>query len=272
MTQKKKTAFTLIELAIVIVIIAIVISMVVGRSYLIGVANLVNLRSISASSPIYEISDNTLWLDVSNKNAFTPYPSDRTIVGSWTDSSPYLETNIAFTTALGDGPEFIFDSVDGLPALYFDGGDRIDSASVEAFNLSGPDRSTIFVVVKKYTQSVNADTFRRTNFKFELDASSLKIENNGIAVGNYPANFLDKWNIIVGRNSDGVGDIRVNGINITMTDTDMTGVMTGSSVMDVGKDLTGNIREIIIFKRALDNDEIVDIESYLSNKWQIDID
>ena len=71
----------------------------------------------------------------------------------------------------------------------------------------------------------------------------------------------------------GSGIIRVNGTTLT-TNASMNGSHTIPSTdnISIGEGFNGQMREILTFKRALTDDEIDDIERYLSNKWQIDLD
>lgn len=287
--KSNRQAFSLIEMAIVITIVSLIVGFIITKSSLIGVANLTSLRSISLSSPIYNIPDNTLWLDVSAKSAFTPYPSDKTNIDSWTDSSPNLENNIEFVQATqANQPEFIFDSIDGLPALYFDGNDSVHSSSdIFGFNIAATNQITIFLVQKYYSplhnsQSLTWDSGASNNIEIKAPGPSGSIDfafgdvsADGSSSATAPANFRDNWRITTFRKSaSGVGLIRANASDLVMVDSTMTSDFD-ASVSDnikIGETLNGAIREILIYKRALSNDEILDIETYLSRKWQIDID
>ena len=87
---KKKTAFSIAEFGVVILVIGIIIALVSVSSSLIRVANLSKLRQISASSPIYDIGDVSIWLDVASKEAFSTYPEHGDEVSSLFSTSPFL--------------------------------------------------------------------------------------------------------------------------------------------------------------------------------------
>ena len=287
-----KTAFTLLEMSLVVLTISFILLFCLGRSYLIGTANITNLRKIAASSPIYDIPDNVLWLDIAQSSAFAVYPKDKDFISSWTDSSPYLDKNVTFSqTAIDNNnkPKFLFDTVDSLPSLYFDGNDVLNSAtSITGFKMGQPNQITIFLVQKYYSPLHSSEAISwdsGSNNKVSVKASEINgliyfefgdtSDSGGISSAASGNNFPNKWNIItLKRSTAGVGSIRVNGSPLSMADSGMANSFDVSGIdnLSIGQNLNGALREIIIYKRDLNDMEITDIEKYLSNKWKINID
>lgn len=289
----KIQAFTIAELSIVLLIIAIIIGGVLASRNMLTSARLSTLRSISAKSPIYDIPDNTFWLDVAAKRAFTGYPSNGNTISSMFDVSPNLNTNINLVQATAaNRPKFVFDTVDGLPLIRYDGVDDILASSVPIFGyqLAVPNQVTL-LVVQKFSNGSNS-TFawnqnggnNRFSIHAPLSSGGLmyfdfgNISAGGRINSSAPANFDNTWKILTfvrGTGASNNAQIRINGVNFyTATMTSLLNIDT-STILNIGAGLgasTLDLREIILFKRELSAAEITDIENYLSVKWKINID
>lgn len=285
MKNNKKTAFTVVELSIVLLVMALVIGMTLGGNAILRTAKLTNLRSISAKSPIYDIPDNTFWLDVTAKDAFDSYPQNDDSISSMYDVSPNLENNINLTQGTGSSqPTFVYDSVDGLPYLSFDGGDSlVDTQSRSVVDFSGVNQATIILVLRNITGANIIFNFRDgsnnrlsthcpfgSTMYFDFGICCSAANRTSVAT---PSDFSNNWKIVSLVKYSASGIIRVDGATIA-TNSSMSGSHTLPSTDDIsiGDDFNGNLREVLTFKRGLNSDEIEDIERYLAHKWQIDLD
>ena len=68
--KNKVSAFTLIELSAVIVIIGILIAGVMGATGLVKKSKIAAAQSLTKASPISGITDNALWLESSGESSF----------------------------------------------------------------------------------------------------------------------------------------------------------------------------------------------------------
>jgi prepilin-type N-terminal cleavage/methylation domain-containing protein len=131
--KKYKTAFSLIEISVVMVIIAILIS---------GVSSGIDLyddykhkiaQKITKNSRVGRINDLELWLETTLDESLSTGTStfvdksnfnNEESIGRWKDVNPNtlaIDRNNAIQTSLINQPKYIRKAINGLPALYFDG-------------------------------------------------------------------------------------------------------------------------------------------------------
>jgi prepilin-type N-terminal cleavage/methylation domain-containing protein len=109
----KPSAFSLLELSIVILIIGLLIAGVIGSKHIIKKSRISSAHSLTNSAPINSITDNALWLESSyDDRAFTDETTDNSNnniedgdnLTSWVDSS--YNQNKPTITAVGNGPTY----------------------------------------------------------------------------------------------------------------------------------------------------------------------
>lgn len=158
--MRKRSAFSLIELSIVILIIGILIAGITQSSRLIKQTRLKTARSLTQSSPVAGISDLLLWYETSLESSFDDsVQTDGGIISAWYDNNPQSTSKLNATPTLTvngvswtacdntNGPTFrenIFNL--GIPAVRFDGTD--DCLNFDGSGLIG-NNYTIFVVEQK---------------------------------------------------------------------------------------------------------------------------
>ncbi len=278
-----KKAFSVIELSIAILIISIIIGIFSGKKYLNKQAALSNLRSISASSPVYDIGENVLWLDISSKSSFENYPLNGDEVSLIKNSAPDPKNDFELVQNSSSAkPEFTTDSFDNLPLIRFDGNDSlISSKEIIGFDIVKPSQFTIFIVQKYYSPNhlakiISWDDNIGDELIIKATNSSAAIEFifGGSGVSQSVSNFQNIWNIIsIQQSALNIAKIRVNGSLILSSSLiGGSGMLSSNSYLKIGDGLNGDLREIVIFKKELSSDEVVDMERYLSNKWKIDLD
>jgi prepilin-type N-terminal cleavage/methylation domain-containing protein len=304
-----KSAFSLIELSIVILIIGILVAGVTQGSRLIKAFKLSNARTLTQSSPVHSIKGLSFWLDAAsettilNRDGSTDI-DDEDFISSW-DNSSLLDTGstACIQATQANQPQYISDAINGMPAI------QLNSDSTNAglaCNLSTlPDAShTIFIVLKFISSSsdilsyffqiksnspeniIELGFFTNTTATavFSLHTASgssadpmgevLEERNNAAIITKY--NKVDPAGL---RANDGLAEFKINGaFGVSGT--------SDSSILDslinpeliIGAEsgetnyFTMNIGEIIIFDRALKVQEREDIEKYLSQKWAIKLD
>ena len=149
----KKTAFSLIELSIVILIIGILIAGVTQSSRLIREIRFAGAQSITQSSDIASIADLAIWLETTSEKSFTTArPEDGDAIQTWNDINPKisdtLKTN-AIQATLGNRPIYKAGAINNLPALRFDGVD--DSMTIADGFDNDTESATLFLVWKSNT-------------------------------------------------------------------------------------------------------------------------
>ena len=122
-TSLRKSAFSLIELSIVILIVGILVAGVTQGSRLIRSFKLSNARTVTNSSPVQSIKDLVLWLDATAENKIlnrdgSSYIDNEEYVSSWKDSNVQnLGTTPCVQNTADEQPQYISDAINGIPAI-----------------------------------------------------------------------------------------------------------------------------------------------------------
>ena len=101
-----RSAFTLIELSIVLIIIGLLVSGVVAGKIIIDKAKLTSARSATKSSVVPQIEDLVLWLDAAGEDVLLDDSGDVVAdggeVASWLDINPQKDRRNNATQATAD--------------------------------------------------------------------------------------------------------------------------------------------------------------------------
>jgi prepilin-type N-terminal cleavage/methylation domain-containing protein len=293
--MKKHSAFSLIEISVVILIIGILVAGVAQGSRLIAQMRLASARALTQSSPVPSIADLSLWLETtSEKSLDDADQEDGNFVDNWYDINPQLSTKINFKqTTPTNQPTYKSTLINGLPAIQFNGDDFLTLSTTQKYqDVTGIDQVTIFAVTKATTLSSNVFFVGKSTSDIFRISSHFPFDNNqfvfdfgqccdaGISRlnGTYLSSYSNRANIIVWQKKSALGIVRANGTQIlnsgmtgAFSSSDMDSAITfnlGSAIVS-GYYLNGYIAEFIMFRRALKADEISDIEKYLGKKWGI---
>lgn len=286
LTSKKKQAFSLIELSIVILIVGIIIAGTIQASTMISKAKLRSARSLTMSSPVSSIKDLMVWFETSLESSISSSQrQDGAAVTTWYNNNKQILGN----HASGSNPIFYETAFNGgIPGIRFDGDDYL---AFDGRFFSGSDY-TVFVVEQKRDDSSN-------NYFITVQAtgSSNSFFHFGYALNNriglrQSSNDMDYISSVF--EYDHPNQIRIHtgmlkqsvghkywlngGLTAEQTNTNKTplNTVTSSSSGKIGhyagsQYYTGDVAEVIIFSRALKNEERQAIESYLSQKYDVNI-
>lgn len=290
--KKKRFAFSLIELSIVILIVGIIVAGISQSSRLVGAMRLNSARATTQSSDISSIKDLVLWLEATSDKSFTTdLPDDGTDIEQWNDINPQIvaaaRTN-ALQATLGKKPIYTAKAINGLPALKFDGsasylsvadGFDGDSRTITAFvvwrsvSLPGVDGA----IIEKWSGSSGYSYVLRltpTNFyAANYDGS------NAATATSTTGPSISTPRVVSFTVSYGVSNtIWVNGSQeASNSNTSVNGDTRNDSALYIGARggestySNGYIGEIIIFSRALKSEERSAVEKYLGRKWGIKV-
>ena len=231
-----KNAFTILELSIVVVISAVLVVIGYAGKKSIELAKITNAINLTAQSDIKNNDNLVLWLETSIMNRENKENDD---IKTWRDLS---KNGITFK-ANSPYPNFKKDkSFSGIKGIYFDGLSYFQSD--ETLNLR---KYTAFVVSKP------DNTNNTPIFDSGILAKSNEISNNMIvAIKN---NGSKKY--IKRGNTSNFEEIANSDI-----------LNSRPSKFYIGNDgFKGEILEIIIFDKILNNKEIIKIENYLYDKY-----
>lgn len=299
--MKNRSAFSLIEISIVILIVGILMAGVIKGSRLISGSRLSNAQTLTTSTSVASIPNLTLWLeptiDGSVTGATNAFPDNNEAVSSWNDrnpqTTPALKINPSQSTS-SYRPLYVVNGIGGLPSLSFDGSnDHLRTSSGGLTPIGASDDTYTMVVV--WRQASGAAIWQ----------SSIIAETGSTLVNEKIASVLINASSTLsgfsGSNDNYIGNsitaltpyisiIRVNNAasnNISTfynTNTSYNGTSNGTpanldldnSFFEIGALLAGTsspfkgmISEILIFDRNLKDSEIAEINSYLGTKYSI---
>jgi prepilin-type N-terminal cleavage/methylation domain-containing protein len=294
-----KKAFSLIELSIVILIVSILIVSIAQSSKLIKDFKLSGARNLTESSPVNSIKNLALWLETTSTKSFLDSETeDQALVSTWNNISPQANSHISFVQNNAPSkPTYADSSINGLPTLKFNG--TSSYFEKEYLSILNPQEFTIFAVMDVQSfQSYNTVFSSRSDVSGVLrgymlyfhPTTSPAVPNsinlwtgNGVDWGedsyneiNATANqaylttqIKDAANITVYNSGALVGSRPRSGYLINLTNNFRIGAGRNESSPDFF--LNGHIGELIIFSRALQNEERQAVEKYLGKKWGIKV-
>ncbi len=304
--MKQRKAFSLVELAIVILIIGIVVAGVTQGTRLISAYRLSSAQQLSQSSPVVSIAGLVLWLDATNNISFIETEAqDEFKLSKWNDSDPHENPkHNAAQTSTDAQPVYVASAINGLPAVRFDGAQYMDIPYVSELNTAS---YTVIVAVKPivlpgagYSGIVcnrgEASTTKGyivyltsgNNYRGWVGTSGGWRGQNSYftAVANRSEIFATSYDASPAINSQYAYFYRgriTNGGTYSTTDSGFTIVTQSTQPMRIGASanitnptpiaptsfFNGYIGEIIIFNRKISSEERKAIEDYLAKKWGV---
>jgi prepilin-type N-terminal cleavage/methylation domain-containing protein len=303
--MKKKQAFSLIELSIVILIIGILVAGVTSSSRLIRAMKLISAKQMTQSSPVLTIQDLLAWFEPTKEGIFgtgsagnytqQASPDNGQPIATWMDSNPRLVSGsqiVATQSSLSNQPLYVENGINGLPTLNFVDDDFLQYADNVGLNTG----ATLFVVFK----ASDYLTFRQIFVGGGIDlGTSQNGGNKCVALAHLngaSGSWYGSWNSSNALSYDtssgmlcrfvyskGIIQAFMNGSPDAQTN---VGTAYPLSRISSPQDFTidyiasqyiqttlynfhGYISELIVFGRGLKTDEISDIEKYLAKKYSI---
>ncbi len=297
MKKFKSKAFSLIELAVVIIVVGILIAGVTQGGALITRAKFKTAQTLTQSSPVSATPGLRLWLETSlDQSIAEAQASDGAAVTMWYDINPQISNKLFARTASTAILYKVKSAVNGLPSLYFPGAIAdfftISTASGSTAATPIPTTSnafTYFIVLQADSVGSIEDAFYNGTFGssngwgYRNSASAKTFLYNAVTTGT-GTSALAKAEVISATSVGGTsGSLRlyVNGVSdatfgagVTATVTSpTTGFYIGSknSTGSATDNWRGFISEIIIFEKKLSDADRKAIEKYLGTKYNIPV-
>lgn len=296
--NKNKKAFSLIELSIVILIIGILVAGITQGSRIMNESRLKSARSLTANSPVNAMSGLVLWLDATDtetlavgtiaSNSYGLIPENNATIPKWKDRNPQeiaASQKEFIPTSDPKAPLYIKNGIGGLPSLKFDGNnDYLTNSSATI----SPNK-TNFTLIAVWQSASNTNTpvlFSQHNNSctagvsgasfITSSAGSVNYAACGTAAGTGIASNINTPYIEVIRAVSGATNGLQIRLNQTLSSATVTTNLVGTNVTTIGAEIGGTVNifnglisEIIVFDRAINDGELVGIQSYLSSKYGI---
>jgi len=279
----KKSAFSLLELSVSLVVVSLLMAMVSQGIKIISSSRLTTARSLTSKSPVPNISGLIAWYETSSVDSFkTNEAFDGKQISAWYDISPNSipAKKNALTRAASAAVTYESDGINKIPSLLFNGTNKIELAN---FYQGSTSQNTIFIVANPSTvtttttildssSSGSSSSIGQNSNSFSMNLGSLvstgTVTNpivNLAKVSYIAAVYFNGSNSKVYFNSS---SIIAGGSTINPGTTALTGISIGANRSNTSN-YSGLISEIIIYNRPLQNQERKDVMGYLSKKYGI---
>ena len=292
-----RTAFSLIEISLVVLIVGILISGVSLGVDLYDDFKLTTARQLTINSRVGRIEDLVAWYETTNQNVFSKgttsfedlakFEENQTI-NRWKDSNPKASYKIDATqTSSNFQPTIIFDKTTSLPIVRFGAGKFLNLP-----NGTVPVGNQPYTVI--FASKIDADfecgcalltsgvfdydnPKNSNNFEFYLTNRFANVYFSGSSGVSTPNNTVspNKFQIFSSVYDQDTLKVYINknywsgSATVNLIDNKETNNFIGKGIRAGNNSFIGSIAEIIIFNRNLSNGEREDIENYLSKKWSI---
>jgi hypothetical protein len=211
-----------------------------------------------------------------------------TQVDTWIDES---SNAFIFSNTGAPRPYFMTNVQNGLPVLRFGGGNQLnltpDVAVLNTFVSSTGNHTTIFIVQKQTGTAANNSTFGWGAVDFETERLSCHLtyadalyfdcgadQTSGRMTVAQPAGWDDAFHVVELFRNGNAGEICVD--NVVLSSAGFVGApitLAATRPMRIGEMggffLTGDIAEMVIYKRALSSTERDQVRDYLNDKWAV---
>ncbi len=271
--KKDRQAFTLLETAMVIIIIGVLAAGIFVADGMVTKSRITAAKSLTNSSPVNEVGDSALWLETTLDSSFNDFEADNgNQLSDWYDQRKTVN-KVVVVPALSR--PIYSNTINKIHAVEFDG------AAGKNFKFDGSflNKTDYTIIVLEKRKSANSDNY----FLGSLGSGS----NNSLALGynsnssvvhaqgsnSYGSNVSsysqsrDAPRVFTFiSNSDGKKTY-INGL-LASQSVD-TSQLTGISEVGIGERYVGEIGEIVIFTRGLKDDERTSIENYVAQKFSM---
>lgn len=214
MRNKKFSAFSLIEMSFVILIIGILISGIVGGRALIYKSGIASARNLTKNSPVLSMKSGlVLWFDSVSEGSFKNITiNDNDGIDAWYDINPLAKKTTFVQSNSKLRPQYRERGINNLPALYFDGTNDTMSAGAPFYDALYPkvvnDFAVFIVANATATQKMNNESkssggIAKQNYLFfpphgsasypnipNAVGSGIAFATNGISVYEHAANYM----------------------------------------------------------------------------------
>jgi prepilin-type N-terminal cleavage/methylation domain-containing protein len=287
-----KKAFSLVELSMVILIIGILIAGVSQGIDLYQDMRLATARSLTLNSRVNRIEDLTMWFEATSEKSFeNPNPKDEERIALWKNINLKLSNRIdVVQTTTNYKPFYVRKAINGIPALRFDGSQNLSSNYTKISDIIDSNQATVFIVQNNFSGKNNTSAFalRDAQYRFHVGTQNKNkiMFDFGVCCNpasrtetEYLTTFLNNNKILTFVKNGSNAQIKISSNEVVVNSNVASDIFDNSdynyfiigAFPSINSYFFGYIGELIVFKRALTDAEINDVEKYLSKKWAIKI-
>lgn len=274
--KNNASAFSLIEVSVVILVIGILVAGITLGSALVKKSRIAAAQTLTVSSPINGIKDSALWLETAVDASFAATElSDGDVVSLWYDNRSNAANKPNITVA-GTGPVYS-NTINYVHAVKFSGSSSNYLQIADPTFLNNTNY-TVFILEKRQSNAANNYFFgenpsgtanQNIALGYSLDGTVIHSQGTNSYTSNV-SSYADSTNkprifTFIHDSSSGKKTY-INGV-LAAQNSDTSAISGLTTNLAIGKSYTGEIGEIAIFTRALKNEERKAIEDYIGKKW-----
>ena len=280
------SAFSLVELSIVILIIGILITGATQGYHLIRSAQISNAKGITAKSPIPQTQGLLAWYETSSKESIDQSQiKEGGQITKWQDISPssIINGNNKLTTTASANIAYAKSAINKIPSIKFTGASKLSLAN---FTQGNSAQATIFLVIKinYLPDTTNYKTIfdgNSADFSFSIKSDAVQLNSGSSAASTSVASsfvVFKEYAIAIyfnGSNSKvfvNNTDSPIGGsiLNLSAGSNQLTGMTLGTNRSGTNG-FNGFISEVAVFNRVIKSNERKEIFNYLAKKYKISI-
>lgn len=297
MQKKHYAAFSAIEIVTIIIVVMVILIGIMQGAKLIKAFKIHSAQSITTNSPAASIKGLVAWFETSLDTSFNSEVDNEkelNAVSTWYDNNPQsVKKYNASQLINGKKPIHIKNAINGIPILRFNGSSQYFEIPYSK-DLNG--EFSIFAVVRTISSataygtiiSSRNDEYGTTHQGYMIYSTpaslyQLWIGNGATSWGALPPSVdikkLNTVEILSATYNGATSKLYLNGtpsdpMTQTMSENTATNLRIGAGKNESSAPdyyYSGDIAELIIFNRALNNDDRKSIESYLGKKFNIKV-
>lgn len=282
--MNKKSAFTFIELSIVLVIIMILTVGILKGASLAYSSRLLGARSQTAKSIIPEVKGLVAWYEISLKDSFIESEaSDETQITQWNDIGPSLNSSRKnnLTKSASSNVLYIEDGINNIPSIKFDALTTDSNITLPSFYQNYTPQSTIFIVFQPLGTLPTQETLLDSGAAVQ-DTVSISVEsdavtiNAGIALSGATSVNSGQTYILCASFNRTLSAVYFNDADTKLTSGDagansLNGLTIGSNKSSSER-FDGLVSEVVVYDRVISLQERRDIFRYLADKYDVTVD
>lgn len=286
--MNKKNAFSMMELAVVILIVAILITGMIQGSRLVQKAKLETAKTITNGSPVASIKSLALWYETTSDKSFIDSQRvDEGPIDIWYDINPSTISSKSASSIGAARPSYIKNCINSLPCLRFDGNDYLDTQSlrinttalsyfivIKPSELPTSGQSTLIGTQGEYSGLNNSVQFR---IKGGSDQGKFEFISANGAQDSISTSVLevDKFYVISALDNSSNVKLFVNKASVggpysspyAYKTLEVVNIGSANDGTVRGDYFIGDIGEIIVFDDEIKAVDRQYIEDYLLKKW-----
>lgn len=278
-----RKAFTLVELGIVLVIMAILIAGVMEGASMISASKMLGARSHTAKSSVSKINGLVAWYETSLQDSFVESEtSQATQLSQWNDIGPSLNTskNNNLTKTATSNVLYEEDGINSITSVKLDAETTDSKITLASFYQNSLAQSTVFIVFSPLglipTQEtlLDSDTSGSTA-KISINAASVVIDAGTALSGSTTVTSSESYILCASFNST-LSSIYFNDADTKLGSGDagtnsLSGLTIGSNKSGTER-FNGLISEVIVYDNIVGLQDRRDIFRYLADKYDVAVD